>query len=189
MKIPIRYNEKLMYLDVPEGDFTVMIEADYEDRLSTAEDKEAVARRSPQEIMDEHFNKPEYNNWRKFDRHSASTTTPKRLDGKRGRIKVSDDFESEDGKENTIDLYPDTLDEEFWEKQAEYDYVCGIIRKTLKPNQAELIIAIYLDGVPVTEYARREGVHKSAISHRLETAKKNFKKVFPKSSTFPSCQG
>lgn len=189
MKIRILYDNKPTYMEVPDEDFTVMIDVDYEDRLSSPEDKETMTRRSPQEIMNERFNKPEYNNWRKFDRHSATTTTPRRLDGKRGRIKVSDDFDSENEKKNTIDLYPDTLDEEFREKQAEYDCVCDIIRKTLKPNQAELIIAIYLDGIPVTEYAEREGVHKSAISHRLETAKKNFKKVFPKSSTFPSCQG
>ena len=36
----------------------LLIEADYEDRLSSAEDKETVTRRSPQEIMDERFNKP-----------------------------------------------------------------------------------------------------------------------------------
>lgn len=53
-----------------------------------------------------------------------------------------------------------------------------IIRKTLKEKQAELLIAIFLDGVSVTEYAEREGVSKSAISHRLDTAKKNFKKFF-----------
>lgn len=186
MKIKIMYDNKPTYLEVPEEDFTLMIEADYEDRLSTEEDKKAVIHRSVQEIIDECFNKPEYNNWRKFDRHSASTTTPKRFDGKRGRIKVSDDFDGENEKENTIDLYPDISDGQALEKQAEYDYICDIIRKTLKANQAELIIAIYLEGVPVTEYAEREGVHKSAISHRLETAKKNFKKVFPDASSFRS---
>ena len=44
------------------------------------------------------------------------------------------------------------------EKQAEYEYICEIIRKTLKEKQAELLIAIVLDGVSVTEYAEREGV-------------------------------
>ena len=56
-------------------------------------------------------------------------------------------------------------------------------------NKQKLFIAIYLDGISVTEYAEREGVSKSAISHRLDTAKKNLKKVFPESSTFPSCHG
>lgn len=189
MKIRIMYDNKPTYLEVPDEDCTVMIDMDYEERLSSSEDMETVARRSPQEIMDERFNRPEYNNWRKFDRHSATTTPPKKLNGKRGYIKATDDNESANIKENTIDLYPDNSDEEAREKKAEYEYVCKIIHKTLKEKQAELLIAIFLDGVSVTEYAKREGVSKSAISHRLNTAKKNLKKVFPESSTFPSCHG
>lgn len=189
MKIRILYDNKPTYLEVADEDCTVMIDADYEDRLSSAEDKETVTRRSAQEIIDERFNKPDYNNWHKFDRHSAATTPPKKLDGKKGYTKATDGDESKGVKENTIELYPDNSDEETWEKQAEYEYVCEIIRKALKEKQAELLIAIFLDGVSLTEYAEREGVSKSAISHRLETAKKNFKKIYPKSSTFPSSQG
>lgn len=164
-------------LEVPEGDFTVMIDADYEDRLSSAENKEAVTRRSPQEIMDERFNKPDYNNWHKFDRNKGMPKKPFRKDDQ-----AVDETDH-------MDYFSDDTDEETREKQTEYEYVCNIIRKNLKEKQAELLIAIFLDGVPVTEYAKREGVDKSAISHRLKTAKKNFKKVFPKSSTFPSCHG
>lgn len=69
MKIRILYDNKPTYLEVPDEDCTVMIDADYEERLSFDEDKETVTRRSVQEIMDERFNKPEYNNWHKFDRH------------------------------------------------------------------------------------------------------------------------
>ncbi|MCT6514631.1 ECF-type sigma factor [Bacillus subtilis] len=189
MKIRIMYDNKPTYLEVPDEDFTLMIDADYEDRLSCAEDMETVTRRSPQEIMDERFNKPEYNNWRKLDRHSATTTPPKKLNGKKVYTKANDDNEGKNIKENTIELYPDNLDEVTREKQEEYEYLCEIIRKTLKEKQAELLIAILLDGVSVTEYAEREGVSKSAISHRLNTAKKNLKKVFPETSTFPSCHG
>lgn len=46
----------------------------------------------------------------------------------------------------------------------------------LKPKQHELILAIYFEGVSVNEYARKEGVDHSAISHRLQTAYKNLKK-------------
>lgn len=189
MKIKILYDNKSTYLEIPDEDCSVMIDADYEDRLSSAEDKEIVTRRPAQEIIDERFNKSEYNNWRKFHRHSSTTTPPKKLDGKKGYIKAADDSESKGVKENTIELYPDNSDEEAWDKQAGYKNVCDIIHKTLKPKQAELIIAIYLDEISVSEYAKHEGVSKSAISHRLETAKKNFKKVFSESSTFPSCHG
>lgn len=177
MKIRIQHENKSIYLEVPDEDFTLMIDADYEDRLSSVEDKETVTRRSPQEIMDERFNKPEYNNWHKFDRHRGMPKKPFRKDD-----------ESEDATDH-MDYFPDNTDEVTREKQVEYEYLCEIIRKTLKEKQAELLIAIFLDGVSVTAYAEREGVSKSAISHRLDTAKKNFKKVFPESSTFPSCQG
>ncbi|HHY08371.1 MAG TPA: sigma-70 family RNA polymerase sigma factor [Corynebacteriales bacterium] len=167
MKIRIQHENKSIYLEVPDEDFTLMIDADYEDRLSSVEDKETVTRRSPQEIMDEHFNKPEYNNWHKFDRHRGMPKKPFRKDD-----------ESEDATDH-MDYFPNNTDEVTREKQEEYEYLCEIIRKTLKEKQAELLIAIFLDGVSVTEYAEREGVSKSAISHRLDTAKKNFKKVFP----------
>jgi DNA-directed RNA polymerase specialized sigma subunit len=177
MKIKLRYNNEFMILEVPDEECTVMINADYEDRLSSAEDKETVTRRSAQEIIDERFNKPEYNNWHKFDRHRGMPKKPFRKDD-----------EAEDEIDH-MDYFPDNSDEEAREKQAEYEYICEIIRKNLKEKQAELLIAIVMDGISVTEYAKREGVTVGAISHRMETAMKNFKKVFPKSSTFPSSQG
>ena len=47
----------------------------------------------------------------------------------------------------------------------------------LKPAQRELITAIYFKGLSVNDYAKREGVDPSAISHRLQTAYKNLKKL------------
>lgn len=46
----------------------------------------------------------------------------------------------------------------------------------LKPQQRELIHLIYFEGVSVKDYAAKEGVDHSAISHRLQTAYKNLKK-------------
>lgn len=46
----------------------------------------------------------------------------------------------------------------------------------LKPAQRNLISAIYFNGVSVNDYAKREGVDHSAISHRLQTAYKHLKK-------------
>lgn len=52
----------------------------------------------------------------------------------------------------------------------------------LSLKQQDLITAIYFDGISVSEYAIKEGVEQSAISHRLKTAKKNLKKFLKKSS-------
>lgn len=46
----------------------------------------------------------------------------------------------------------------------------------LKPKQRDLIFAIYFEGISVNDYAAKEGVDHSAISHRLQTAKNNLKK-------------
>ena len=177
MKIRIRYDEKITNLEISEEDVTVLIDTDYEDRLAAAEDKEIIERRSPQEIMDELYNKPDYNNWHKFDRHRGMPKKPYRKD------------EQAEDKTDHMDYIPDYSDEERREEKLEYESVCELIHKTLKPDQAEIIIAIYLDGISVTEYAENEGVSVSAISHRLNTAKRNFKKVYPNTSTFHSSQG
>lgn len=54
------------------------------------------------------------------------------------------------------------------------------IRETvvkLKPAQRDLITSIYFKGVSVNDYAKREGVTHSAISHRLQTAYKHLKRL------------
>jgi len=49
--------------------------------------------------------------------------------------------------------------------------------KKPSPKQQELVRLVCLEDMPVCEYARREGVDHSAISHRLEQIRKKFKKV------------
>ena len=64
MKIYVYYEDKRhpIELDVPDAQCEIWIEEDYRRRLSAAEDKSSVARRTAQEIMDEDFNKPTFNN-------------------------------------------------------------------------------------------------------------------------------
>ena len=47
----------------------------------------------------------------------------------------------------------------------------------LKPSQRNLIRAVYFDGVSVSDYAQREDVDHSAISHRLQTIYKKLKNI------------
>lgn len=49
--------------------------------------------------------------------------------------------------------------------------------RTLKPAQQRLVQAVYYDGVSVKDYAAREGVDPSAITHRLRTIKNKLKKL------------
>jgi len=47
----------------------------------------------------------------------------------------------------------------------------------LKPEHRDVIRAVYFRGVPVGDYAKREGVSQPAISQRLATAIKKLKKL------------
>ena len=183
MKIRVLYEDNIKNghknyttIEIPDGDYSVMLDIDYEQRLTEAKpEKKAEVKRceTVQEMFDLMSNK-EYNHWRRYHRHLGNPKTP---------------FRKNDQPQDTtdhMDYIADYSDEDAREKKAEYEYICDVIRKTLRPNQAELIIAIYIDGVSVTEYANSEGVSKSAISHRLKTAKKNFKKIFPDASSFSS---
>ena len=192
MKIRIRFDKKLTDVEIPDGDYTLMLDADYEMRLAEAPEhkKEKVIRCNTVQEMFDLINKTEYNNWHKFDRYFHDPKKGKSVIGGKSFFTHREDEEgSAEGVRSVVEYLPDHSDELKRGQVEEYEYICDIIHQTLKPDQAELIIAVYLDGVLATDYAEIKGVSKSAISHRLNTAKKNFKKVFPTSSTFPTSQG
>lgn len=62
------------------------------------------------------------------------------------------------------------------ERKYTQQYIREALDK-LKPAQRDLIIAIRFNGITVKDYAKKEGVDHSAISHRLQTAYKNLKKL------------
>lgn len=187
MKLRIRYEDKVTTLEVPEDECTVMIETDFQNRRSKADDPATVSPRSAQEILDEQINKPDYNNWHRHNRHSSPTVHAPRMDGKRGVYLAGDEIYAP--PTNTIEEFPDTVEPLKKEQVENYEEVCALLRSNLKPKQAELLIAVHLDRVRITDIAVREGVTIGAISHRLETAEKNFRKLFPKSSTFNPSHG
>ncbi len=49
--------------------------------------------------------------------------------------------------------------------------------RQLSPDQQEMVRAIYFENVSINDYAAGMGVTQSAISHRLQTAKKKLKKL------------
>lgn len=62
------------------------------------------------------------------------------------------------------------------ERKYTHQHIRDALSK-LNPAQRDLITAIYFEGVSVNDYAKREGVDHSAISHRLQTAYKHLKKL------------
>lgn len=84
MKIRIRYDDQITTVDVPEEEFTLMIEVDYEQRLEKAKDPSSVQRRSPQDIIDE-LNKADYNNCHKHNRRWDGEAVPASIYGMAGK--------------------------------------------------------------------------------------------------------
>ena len=66
--------------------------------------------------------------------------------------------------------------------QLEYEECCETLRSLLKPAQADMVIAIALDGYTIGEYAAEIGDDANNVSHRYRRAINKFKKVFSKTS-------
>ena len=190
MNIKIQCENKVVSLEMPDDtDFSVMIERDYEARLAEAREKgkdpTKIVPYNVQQLCKESLNKPDYNNYHKHNRHFGM---PKKTYRK--------DDEATDMTDGIGSINPDKYvywlgapEEEKRDTELENEEVYNLIRSTLKPKQADLLIAIVRDDISLKDYAAREKVSVSAISHRMDTVIKNFKKIFPKASTFPFCRG
>ena len=79
MQIKIRYDNHFQTVEVTEQECANMIRADYEERLAAAADPSTVQPRTMQEIMDERFNKPEYNCYHKNHRNTCCLMRLRRI--------------------------------------------------------------------------------------------------------------
>ena len=177
MEIKIRYENQVTTIQVPEDDFTVMIEMDYQERCATAEAPSFVERRTPQEILDTEINRPDYNNWHRHWRHTDGDAIPPRLDHKAGFLSRDPD-ETGEPHHYTVEDFPDA-DGPFRQKKKEsYEEMCSLLRQVLKPSYADMVIAIHLDGMKIVDYAALIGDKPDNVSHRLIRAEKKLKKFF-----------
>lgn len=148
MKITVYYEDKNhpTTIDVPDEDCEIWIEDDYQRRLSSAEDKSSVTRRTAQEIMDEDYNKPTFNS------HQRET-----------RRHVSMDALDPEGQHLTdgSDILRELI------KREGYEKLHAAIKK-LQPQQQELLYQIFWEGVKQKDKATRDGVSERAITGRMK---------------------
>ena len=150
MKIRMYYESKLdrdtVILEVPEGEFEIMIENDYRQRLEKArpEDKDRIQRRDPQTIIDEEFNKPGFNRHHTETRRHMSLDA---LDPEGGKMSG--------GTNTTGMIFSDDVESL---RQA--------VGKLL-PEQKELLRKVFCENMSQREIARNEGVSETAIGRRL----------------------
>ena len=163
MKIALYYEDKLhpTVLEVLEEECTVMVEADYQERLDAAEDKTSVKRRTAQEILDAEVNAPT------FRRNRTET---------RRHIHLSAD----DLDRRRADAMPDVP---MALLGADYSELHHAIAQ-LRPQQRELLRRVFWEGVRQSEIARQEGVLESTISERMKRIYQRLRKFLPDKKNF-----
>jgi RNA polymerase sigma factor (sigma-70 family) len=104
-------------------------------------------------------------------------TELKRLDDNRKKREERHGEELRESYEPLSSLIVTTLsaaeEAERWERNAEFKQAFN----RLTPEQQKLLWQIFYLEIPANEIALREGVDKSAISHRLERARAKLKKL------------
>lgn len=168
MKITMKYDqgvkkEERVTLEIPERELKSMIENDYQQRLATAPPDEVVSKRTHVEIMEE-WNRLEYNAWRKHYRYIETSISTSQKEGEEERSSI-----------DVIDLLPDHSDVKEHQRRADYREICQQIHQVLKPAQAEMMIAICLDGLTVQDYARQIEDTPKHVSDRFNYAKQRLK--------------
>lgn len=158
MKIRVRYENVYQTLEVDTEEMWVLLSLE-SDKYITQKEKEVLI----QDAFDEQFNKPEYNNWHKFDRHRGNL---KRL------FRKDDETEDESDGMETV---PDYSDEINRTTRYEYEDVCQRIRQALGKKQDW---AVRIDGMPIKDYALFCGDSENNITQKLKRAERKLRVFF-----------
>lgn len=173
MKLRIRYDEAYQVLDLDEKateQLWVSLDLDGGEGLTQAEREKRI-----QEAFDAKYNRPEYNNWRKLNRHRGET-----------KAKPSKD-ETEDDVDTSEPLMSEVADDRIFRRdelsraeREEYEDVCAWIRKVLKdkPQWSAAFIAVHMDGEQTKDYAASIGVDPTTVTHWLRRAEKKLRENY-----------
>ena len=163
MKIKVRYDNQIQELELDEvatEELWVCLSLGNSTGLTEEQKQQTL-----QEAVDKYLNKPEYNSWHKFDRHRGeSKAVPE--DGEE-ELDTSEPLMSEVA-DSRIFLKDEIDREAAWDEEE----LKAKIRAALKPDYAEMIIAIHLGGMSCIEYAESIGQKPNTVNHRLQRAEK-----------------
>lgn len=166
MKLRIRYDETVQTLDLDEKateQLWVSLSLEGEG-LSDSEKEQKI-----QEAFDVQYNRPEYNNWHKFDRHRGYSKAQSAAD------------DGEDDADTSEPLMSEVADDRIFRKdelnrdeRESYEAICAWVRKVLvkKPEWADAFIAVRMDGEPIREYAAHIGADENNITQKLKRVEK-----------------
>lgn len=193
MKIKIRYEKEFTTFELNLSDIKGWLNIDLLPDESEEEFEERV-----QEEIDTQYNRPEYNVMHKQERHKGFAISTKDEDGEE-----TSDFEP--SMSEVVDPSIFLKDEIDRENKENYEAVKEFVYSVLKPEVADLFMAVRIDGVSINEKAEsmlsrdafesEEEYNKAvsrlsnSITQKLKRANKNLEKSFSKASDFGLSQG
>ena len=177
MKLRVRVEDQIQTIELDDQDTdNLWVSFFLEGGELSQEERETLI----QEAFDEHFNKPDYNNWHKHNRHLGRTRAQTYEEGENG----------EDGStvwceplmEEVLDDRVFRRDEIERDERESYEAICQWVRGALvkKPNWADAFIADRMDGMSVNDYAALIGLKDASIvSKWLARAEKKLAAKYP----------
>ena len=120
MKIRVLYEDNIKNghknyttIEIPDGDYSVMLDIDYEQRLAEAkpQKKAEVKRCETLQEMFDLMNNKEYNHWRRYHRHLGNPKRPYR--------------EDDQAEIDVMDTFADNSQEIERSLQNEYESICS----------------------------------------------------------------
>ncbi|MBQ7264524.1 MAG: sigma-70 family RNA polymerase sigma factor [Firmicutes bacterium] len=147
MKLKIRYeNEYQTIMLDAEATEELWVSLSLEGEGLTQEERERLI----QETWEERYNRPDYNNWHKHNRHTRRSKAQ------------SENKDGEEGADTSEPLMSEVADDRIFrrdelarEEKESYEAICQWVRQTLikKPKWADAFIAVRIDKIPIREYA------------------------------------
>ena len=174
MKLKLRYDDQIQILELNAEDTRQMwVSLSLQGEDLSDEEKEKMI----QDSVDEKYNKPEYNNWHKYNRHIGGYIGQDCDDDGTGDGEEGGDWREPLMKEVAN---PDIFRQDEIERERQWDYEeqCDLVRRACgkKQNWADAFIAVKLDGMSVNDYAAEIDMKDaSGVSHYLARAEKKIK--------------
>lgn len=172
MRLKIRYeNEYQIIMLDAEAIEELWASLSLEGEGLTQEEKEKLI----QDTWEERFNRPDYNNWHKFDCHRGRSKAQPGKDDSEDEVDTNEPLMEEVADDRIFRR--DELDRE---ERESYEAICDWVRKVLvkKPEWADAFIAVRLDGESIREYAARIGADENNITQKLKRARKKLRENF-----------
>ena len=163
MELTMKYDDKEQKIEVELAEMEAWL------NISVEEGEPLEAREAAvQEEVNVQYNRPDYNNWHKLNRHRGMPPKTWRRED-----------QDEDMSDGTGYLKGIAYARRQKEKES-YNAACEDVRSALgkKTEWADAVIAVYLDGYTIREYAAKIGANENNITQKLKRAREKLKKFF-----------